>query len=700
MGIVRRDSCWRPLRHVATVVAVLGSLAACNAAYDEEWEDDERAEPAEVDEGAEDDDSIAIDGAQLSGAGAPLVARGADGRLAYGKYANRGSATASNRLPDFSFAGYEGGGVRLPDVPTVMTVSPPPAGADARAMLQAALDEVGRRAPDARGFRGALLLRAGRYDVSDSLRIPGGVVLRGSGQGTDGTVLLATARRQYNLVTATGAGTVSEIEGTRTSITSSFVPVGATSFNVASAAGLRPGDLVVVLRTPNATWLDELEMAPEWTTSAYAVRHERRVVSVVGNRVTVDVPIVDALESRYGGGALYKAVDRRVARVGIEDLRLDSVYASGTDEEHAWDAVKLTYVRDSWVRRITTLHFVHAAVWVSGSAFVTIQDAAYLDPISQIVGQRRYAFDVTGSIGILFQRLFARGGRHNFVTGAKATGPNVWLDAIAVDNFSDDGPHQRWSTGLLFDNINTSKLHVMNRKRPGSVHGWTGAQVLFYNTESSDVIADAPVGAMNYAIGAIGRRKSGYFAPEPVGIFQSHGEHVPVRSLYLAQLEDRLGLDAVRAIAMPRQLSSTMWSELRTWKGDGRLSRVSARRADPTCEGGIRSGAACCPASCGACGGSGCSKRPGGAEACCADRIVASRVSCSGASAPCVVDGDRLCATGTLSEDGKTCCSDACGSCGGAGCSSRPGGAAACCEARIVASGATCSGNVPPCRMD
>ena len=49
--------------------------------------------------------------------------------------------------------------------------------------------------------------------------------------------------------------------------------------------------------------------------------------------------------------------------------------------------------------------------------------------------------------------------------------------------------------------------------------------------------------------------------------------------------------------------------------------------ADPNCDGGLLEssgvGTPCCAASCGTCGGSGCSSRPGGADACCGGNIEA-----------------------------------------------------------------------------
>jgi hypothetical protein len=68
------------------------------------------------------------------------------------------------------------------------------------------------------------------------------------------------------------------------------------------------------------------------------------------------------------------------------------------------------------------------------------------------------------------------------------------LDSLGEQTHNDDGPHHRWATGLLFDNIQTEQLHVQNRKDYGSGHGWSGAQVLFWNPEVPSLISDAPTG--------------------------------------------------------------------------------------------------------------------------------------------------------------------------------------------------------------
>src|SRR5215510_3927581 len=100
------------------------------------------------------------------------VFMGSDGHLHYKTDSN------GNRILDFSYAGYKGGGVALPVVPVAQTISS--VSGDNTSHIQAAIDAVSSRTPDANGFRGAVLLQAGTYSVSGTLHITtGGVVLRG-----------------------------------------------------------------------------------------------------------------------------------------------------------------------------------------------------------------------------------------------------------------------------------------------------------------------------------------------------------------------------------------------------------------------------------------------------------------------------------------------------------------------------------------
>jgi hypothetical protein len=500
----------------------------------------------------------------------PYLAQVVNGRLAYRLFANTGESNAVNALPDFSYAGYRGGGVALPSVPVRMTISAQPG--DNRPQVQAAIDAVSAMAPDGNGFRGAVLLKSGRYEVNGPLTVTSsGVVLRGEGQGAGGTLLvdtLATNHDSFIRLTGSGSG-LGEITGTRTPITDDYVPTGARSFGVQSAAAFAVGDDVVVLRTPSQAWIDDLAMGQYgWTASGYAIGHERRITAVSGRQVTIDIPIVDPVQARYGGGSVYKNnVAGRIRLCGVENLRLESVYGSETDEEHAWKAVLLHRAADCWVTDVTARFFAYSAVSIEGrSSFNTVQNCAMLDPKSEITGGRRYSFNLDDSVGNLFQRCFTRNGRHDFVTGSQTPGPNVFLDSLATQTHDDIGPHHRWATGLLFDNVKGGLIRVQNRGASGSGHGWAGAQTLFWNVQSSSTIkVDSPRGAMNWGVGCIGTSQEG------AGQWERWGQRVEPRSLYLKQLEDRLGRDAVSQVATSAQQAGPIWDQLAAWAGEGRL---------------------------------------------------------------------------------------------------------------------------------
>jgi hypothetical protein len=184
-----------------------------------------------------------------------LVAPAPDGRLIYGTYTARGDV-----LPDFSHCGYGGGGVALPNAVVRETLTPDATGGDDTVRIQAALDRVGQRPFGADGLRGAVLLRRGAYRCAGVLRLAAtGVVLRGEGDGADGTVITATARKQQPLVQIGGTPPRDDPKTSR-EIADSYVPVGARTFTVAEANGLAVGQTVYVVRRGNAAWIAAIDM--------------------------------------------------------------------------------------------------------------------------------------------------------------------------------------------------------------------------------------------------------------------------------------------------------------------------------------------------------------------------------------------------------------------------------------------------------
>jgi len=502
-----------------------------------------------------------------------LAYPGPDGKLVYAPYCNIGDTRLLNTLPDWSNCGYMGGGVKFPDVPVQKIVEP--AAGDDQALIQAAIDYVSRLPADSNGFRGAVLLKKGTYEVEGAILIrAGGIVLRGEGQDpNDGTRIIDTGQQQDTLISVQGGGRT-DLTYTRTRITDAFVPSGARTFSVVSTGQFAVGDRIIVHRQTNQKWIDDLNMAQYgWTPSYYEDKWERVITSVEGNRVTIDAPTVQAIEDQYGGGSIFKySPGGRISNVGIECLWLESQYDFDDDETHGWNAIELRNAENAWVRQVTARYFGYSCASVKSSKNVTVEDCACLDPKSQTTGSRKYSFPLDDCCFALVQRCFTRGGRHDYVTGSRVPGPNAFVDCLAVQCFADSGNHHRYAEGTLFDNVKASELAVENRGPSGSGHGWSGAQTLFWNCEARTK-CHAPLGAMNWAIGIVGNRRLGsWFPNEPLGWWESHGEHVTPRSLYYRQLEDRLGPAAVGNVTIPAQRAGSIWNELKSWAGAGRMS--------------------------------------------------------------------------------------------------------------------------------
>jgi hypothetical protein len=215
------------------------------------------------------------------------------------------------------------------------------------------------------------------------------------------------------------------------------------------------------------------------------------------------------------------------------------------DEKHALRLVVLDAVKNGWVRDVVAVHFYHGVSDIAGGAkWITVQDSTSIDPVSIISGGRRYPFAVEGQLNLI-QRCYSRDDRHAFVFGARVPGPNAFVFCTSEHNHATSEPHHRWSCGGLYDNVH-AEIAFQDRQWMGSGHGWAGANYVAWNTEGS-LVCQQPPTAQNFAIGFVGQREPGAFE-RPAGYWESTGQHVAPRSLYLKQLEDRRGLAAVRAI--------------------------------------------------------------------------------------------------------------------------------------------------------
>src|SRR5262249_7479594 len=151
---------------------------------------------------------------------------------------------------------------------------------------------------------------------------------------------------------------------------------------------------------------------------------------------------------------------------------------------------------------------------------------------------------VNGQLNLV-ENCYSRLGRHDYSLGSNTPGPNVFVNDRGYKSYADSGPHHRWSTGALFDNVKiwANEINVENRGNSGSGQGWAGANMVVWNsTASRGFIVQNPPTAQNWLIGPNGSIVQGtmYVGPKPAqGVTESPGRFVPPSSLYDAQHQEQ-----------------------------------------------------------------------------------------------------------------------------------------------------------------
>ncbi|MBY0328443.1 MAG: glycoside hydrolase family 55 protein, partial [Gemmataceae bacterium] len=262
------------------------------------------------------------------------VATGSTGKLEY-KTTPKG-----DRIVDFSYAGYMGGGVAIPNVQARKEVAP--SGGDDSAAIQAAIAEVSAL-PLEKGFRGAVLLKPGTFLCSKPITIAKeGVVLRGSGSGKDGTLIKMTGEPHTAFI----------IEGPDLSypkvtlansypIADAYIPAGAQSFSVKDAKGLAVGDSIRIRWQRTGKWIAFMGMdklvrkrkgQPDnpqtWMKEDSEIVIHRTIRSIEGNRLTLNVPLTDTVDAQLLGKEVAVVIKtpalKYLSQCGIESLQIVS----------------------------------------------------------------------------------------------------------------------------------------------------------------------------------------------------------------------------------------------------------------------------------------------------------------------------------------------------------------------------------------
>ena len=491
-----------------------------------------------------------------------------------------------NKVPDFSYAGYKNSNVEIPSgIPAVKMLAP--IQGDNTAHIQAAIDSIALMPLQSNGFRGALLLTKGLYNVSGTIKInASGIVLRGEGDGADAansTIIYGTGNAPiHRTVVIAGGGSINywsgEVSGTRTLISSDTVYAGDRVLYVENATAYSVGDNIIIYHPCTDQWLQKINYGEvhqgefgsdsldvPWEVNSQPIIFNRVITNISGNRITIDAPVFNHLVKTESPSYIYK-YDRAglLTNIGIENLRIDIETAGGLDENHAWQALDLCQVEDAWVKNCTFIHFGQSGIRTLNATRITVDSCRALDPVSEITGERRYNFQLAeGSQLILFRNCYSSNGRHDYMSnGASTVSGCVFLDCISTGAYAPSEGHRRWSQGLLYDNLKELTgprptyeprlLCLYNRGFEGTGHGWSAVHSVAWNCDvnTGALIVQKPPTGQNYALGCKGAVTGLYplaLFVEPQGFIEgTDQQNINPRSLFIAQLADRLNSSGVQ----------------------------------------------------------------------------------------------------------------------------------------------------------
>jgi hypothetical protein len=334
-------------------------------------------------------------------------------------------------------------------------------------------------------------------------------------------------------------------------------------FNVADTSGFAVGDTIEIRRPATQVWIKFMGMddlvrdgkSQTWLRAGNHTTAERRITAISGHTITVDVPLSDSFDSKYldpPGTAVVKIrAPARVSQVGIENLHIESPPQEINHTEPHFSAVRMT-AEDSWMRDVACDETMNS-ISVNGRR-ITLQRVA-VNRKARHQGSSKPAEFSPNATQVLLDHCTSTGDNIWYsATGSGVSGPIVLLDCTFLGNGRAES-HMRWSTGMLYDNciVPGGGMDFKNRGSMGSGHGWSMGWGVVWNCEAKDFVIQNPPGALNWMIGCVGDSKllprpfgSGPNLPE--GTKDSQGAHVVPRSLYLAQLRERLGPQALKNI--------------------------------------------------------------------------------------------------------------------------------------------------------
>ncbi len=344
--------------------------------------------------------------------------------------------------------------------------------------------------------------------------------------------------------------------------------------------------------TQRAEYFEWNGQGRSWTTTVAEVR---------GDKLVLEEPLFHSIAAGYGGGRV-REMSRPdssgvVRNSGIENLRMESQWTPVHRQWTKWEGGRVIRYRNSWkriggqkktyegmvdplrhrgkgivisgtdcwVRDVYVKGFHYVGIMIHGNR-QTVQDCTmFLDKGSYYEWTRYVArYGIHLSAGrTLVQRCEVHGCRHALNIGG-GNGPKVFLYCRTFDDHGEGGSHKPYKIGCLYDNVEGK---IQSGSRIGSQ--WRDNYTTFWNCGMPIFIVSTPPRkylptGYKWAIGCyptqtdrdISEHRDWWRTKGPLllghgpcagqAVWRSFAKTVEPRSLYEAQLAERLGPEAVK----------------------------------------------------------------------------------------------------------------------------------------------------------
>ncbi|HZI32698.1 MAG TPA: hypothetical protein VFF11_10170, partial [Candidatus Binatia bacterium] len=300
-----------------------------------------------------------------------------------------------------------------------------------------------------------------------------------------------------------------------------------------------------------------------WISAGTVITTDRTIKNISGSQITLDAPLTDSFDTNYlgtpAGTMSHYTWSGRISQAGLEHLRIEAPpVASG------YSSISMDNVIDSWVRDVAIQDGANCVSLSKDCKRMTVDNVVITHTVVQTASAAPSDFATTGTQILLNQCHSYGTGSWPYVMHTTGTGPIVLLNCSSTQD-RGVAPHQRWCTGILADNCQFPNAQSKDDKEgiaygnhgtDGSGHGWTTGWSVGWNVTSPYLLADAAPGTENWCIGGVGAMGS---SSDPHGIYESLGSHVSLGetgSLYLEQLRERLGYQALVNIGYGSYISA------------------------------------------------------------------------------------------------------------------------------------------------